>query len=747
MTFAGLNLGEVKPRTGDAYAELEALRHRPWRIGSASQVARFRSCQRKWWLQHIGGVPVAETPQQTRGRRVQAALEQRLWGERWARSDDDAELEARELALAGESVLAAQYGRRSWRTNYRGVLHNPDWPVPVVAELDLDSLAFQYAPGEDTIDGEATPPTGRDVIVDLKTSASKRPALEAPHEDPQAIIYASLAMDSAPSRVHPPIELFGRTYAPRLLDITGELYSPRPVSFAWLNVRTQPVGAAIHEVEMTIDARVKGCVAIAGDLEAMRQTALITSPAAVPANTGACYEHGPCPFLAHCAHITPSGESMSASQPIASPFKKKAVTDLNTSTRAEMSPGSEPPAAKHEPAPPVDLPEPPLAVIEKLARQAKDTMGFNRNAARPTLLSAEYPGYRSPAAESVETALRNVYGGYKVAGDAAYALSVYRQKSARFIWNPKKWLEFFGRHTPTDVPLPTLHGIACFIFDGSVRATEAGYPYEPPAGEETPTEETLPAMSSEEKAEEMTAAAPSRPKAPPKELIPDHPAIPESYRNQARSQIQLQLATQIRNELAVLAIQAGNTHVPTGAPSFLRLRLLDEIACLVLLLTGRSPWPVAEAPAWVGTTPTITPTPEASPEVAAPAEATAEALPVDPPQEPPTASASSPTPVGPGPRLLFIDCQPRDGQYVELGEFLQDVYRWIEKEKTVAYWSMLPFGDGQRLAAAGLNHGLTHGEMRLPERLVVRRSYPGASDALAELVRHYTRDQVIEATR
>jgi hypothetical protein len=740
VTFAGLNLGEVKPRTGDAFAELEALRHRPWRLGSASQVAWFRSCPRKWWLKHIGGLVTPETEQQARGRRVQVSLEQRLWGERWDRVDDDGILEARELALAGHAALVARYGRRAWRTSYRGVLHNPDWPVPVVAELDLDAMAAPSCPGEGLIDDEATPHGDRNVIVDLKTSASKRPMPAAPTEDPQAILYSSLVMDSTASRIHPPVHLFGHTYMPRLIDVTGETYSERPVTFAWLNVRTQPVGAAIHEVEMTLDARVEGCVAITGDLDAMRRTSLITSPASVPANRGACYEHGPCPFLAHCAHLTPSGESMSS--PIASPFKKKAVSDLNTSTRAEMSPETAP-ATTPTPTPPADLPEPPLQAIEKLAKQAKDVMGFNRNAARPTVIAAEYPGYRSPAAESVEVALRNVYGSYINPGDAEYALSVYRQKGVRFIWTPEKWLAFFDRAADKLVPLPTLHDIACFIFDGAARATEAGYPFVPPATVgQTPTE-TLPAMSSEQKAEEM---APKRPKAP-KELIPNHPAVPERWRGQERSQIQLQLATEIRNELAVAAIQAGHTQVPTGAPSLLRLRLLDEIACILEVMTGALPWTPAERPAWTETpAPTIT-TPEASPEVATPAEATAEALPVDPPQDPPTTPASSPTPVGPGPRLLFVDCQPRGGDYVELGEWLQDVYRWIEREKGVAHWSMLPFGDGQRLAAAGLNYGLTQGSMTLPERLVVRRSYPGASDALAELVRHYSRDQVIEATR
>ena len=60
---------------------------------------------------------------------------------------------------------------------------------------------------------------------------------------------------------------------------------------------------------------------------------------------------------------------------------------------------------------------------------------------------------------------------------------------------------------------------------------------------------------------------------------------------------------------------------------------------------------------------------------------------------------------------------------------------------------MLPYSEGPRLAAAGLAHGLRQGTLVLPSCLVVRRAHPGAVEALAELLPHYDRASVIEASR
>ena len=250
---------------------------------------------------------------------------------------------------------------------------------------------------------------------------------------------------------------------------------------------------------------------------------------------------------------------------------------------------------------------------------------------------------------------------------------------------------------------------------------------------------------------EVAPEAPARPKAP-REVIPDHPAIPERWRGHQRSQLQLQLAAQARNDLAVAAIAAGHARVPTGAPSMLRARLLDEIACLVEALTGALPWEPTERPAWarVGSLGVVAaneaPLPDPA-EAAAP-EASLEAAPQASEAPPETAAGDvAAQPVAERPRLLFIDCQPRGGDWVELSDFLAPVYRWVETERKAAHWLTLPFSEGPRLAAAGLAHGLRSGTLTLPERLVVRRSMPGASEALAELTPHYGRDAVVEASR
>ena len=250
---------------------------------------------------------------------------------------------------------------------------------------------------------------------------------------------------------------------------------------------------------------------------------------------------------------------------------------------------------------------------------------------------------------------------------------------------------------------------------------------------EAPPVETAPAAEAQ-----ATEATPAPKPSRARECVPTHEAIPLRWRGHLRSQLSSQVVGACRNDLAIACRAAGHD-VPLGAPSTLRREQIAEVAAFVALLTGVRPWGDEDD------------RPAPAPSPAAPA--TAPEAPSTPPAPTPAVNVlprppeSPATQVDAGGRLLFVDCRPRAGDYTELVDLMAPLYRWVEAERKVAHYMVLPYGEGPKLAAAGLHHALRAGEVTLPARLVVLRSTPGAAEALVELGAYYSRDQIVEGTR
>ena len=542
---------------------LERLRPRPggWSLCSASQLALHgddrggeHGCPRRWWISSVAGETEPELPHQAEGRRLHA-----------------------------ESAQYLLHGTQPGPVASTVIEYLPTPPVPeqnVERPFALAGLPVMTVGAVDV----AWQKPDRIAIRDLKfvSSIRREHRQQDLSRDPQAILYAAALQ---PTCVPTPRAI-------RLGDTSHPVYRLAPAS---MGVEFCKVYASRHSPKAELvgayfapEVIDDGIANIAWQILTMKERARIERVDAVPANPNACRSNGVmCPHRGLCDLI---GDRV-----IANPFAKKTadVAAVNAAAQAELM--APPPPTPHvPPAPPPPAPLPPLAELEALAREQKAT-GFNRNAARPALTEAKnFTGYSRPTAEQVEQALCNVYGAYLYLGDQAYALSEHRRTRSVFASRPEDWMNFFRRWTAPGPELPTLWDIACYVLDGSARAEAAGYVYQGPAerratqGEGTPVE-TLPAMSTEEKAAEMSAAPP-RPPAPPapkppkraKEVIPDHHLIPADLPGIRRQDISLAMAGGILTQLVAAARNAGHDIMAKGNTT--RRELLAEIADVITLI-------------------------------------------------------------------------------------------------------------------------------------------------------------------
>ncbi len=678
----------------------ERLRPRPegWSLCSASQLALHgddsggeTGCPRRWWISAVAGETEPEQPHQAEGRRLHAEVAEYL-------------------------TRGTQPGPVASTT----IEYLPPVPVPAGNVERPFALAGLPVMTVGAVDVAWTKP-GRVAIRDLKfvSSIRREHRQQDLSRDPQAILYSAALQPSCRPTHRFPIVL-GETrheiyqLAPASVGVEFcKVYASRSAPKAEL------VGAYFGPRDID-----DGMARIAAQMLTMVERSTIQRVDQTPANPNACRSYGVmCPHRGLCDLI---GDSV-----IRNPFAKNTavVSAVNAAAQAELMapPPPAPPVPPAPPAPSANKPLPPLAEIERTARW-QQRQGMNRNAARPAVCNVEhYQGYSAPLPELVEVGLRNVFGQYMALGDADYALSEHRRlRTPHTQWTVEAWRQFFERATVTGVPVPTLWDIACYVFDGSVRAQERGYTYEPPAG--SPPVETLPAMSSEDKAAEMSAAAappappPPAPKPPKraKEAIPDHPLIPADLRGALRQQITLALAGRALTSLVVAAREAGHDIMARGNTT--RRELLAEIADVVELLTGQRPWG-AES----DETPEAPPAPpvpfSSAAATAAPPVPPAPAPPVPPSPPEPPASSDVAGGASPSRTTVYVDCLP-------MGVAALDFSEWVAPYEVKASaelgqdYRLGKFREGNRLVASLAYRALRDGTAALPEALFVSTRHP-----------------------
>ena len=689
----------------------ERLRPRPegWSLCSASQLALHgddsggeTGCPRRWWISAVAGETEPEQPHQAEGRRLHAEVADYL-------------------------TKGTQPGPVASTT----IEYLPPVPVPAGNVERPFALAGLPVMTVGAVDVAWTKPD-RIAVRDLKfvSSIRREHRQQDLSRDPQAILYsAALQPTCRPTHRFPVV----------LGDTRHEIYqlAPASVGVEFCKIyasRSAPkaelVGAYFGPRDID-----DGMARIAAQMLTMVERSTIQRVDQTPANPNACRSYGVmCPHRGLCDLI---GDSV-----IRNPFAKNTadVASVNAAAQAELMapPPPTPPAspapqappapsnevAKHETAPTV--PYPSLEALEKVARDWK-AGGFNRNAGRPNVADARhYQGFARPTAELVEHALCNVYGQYVNLGDADFALSEHRRLRSPFASTPEQWSTFLARWSARGVPVPTLWDIACYVYDGSVRAEERGYKYEPPAG--SPPVETLPAMSTEDKAAEMAAAAappappPPAPKPPKraKEAIPDHPLIPVDLRGALRQQITLALAGRALTSLVVAAREAGHDIMARGNTT--RRELLAEIADVVELLTGQRPWGAesddsAEAPP-------APPVPSSNAAAtAAPPAPPAPAPPVPPSPPEPPASSDVAGGVSPSRTTVYVDCLPMGVAALDFSEWVAP-YEVKASDELGHDYRLAKFRDGYRLVASLAYRALRDGTAVLPEALFVSTRHP-----------------------
>lgn len=709
--FADIAAATAKAVPEDFADVLQRLRHRPWSVGSVSQVEAYRACPSLWYLDTVCGMK-AQSDAASLGTIVheQARAYVTLGLDGWKETTDEQIMRAREIVLAGAQYLPPPGSVDETDTEWQVSLHSDAWPVPVVVAADL-------------FDG--------DTVVDYKTSGDINKAAKS--YSLSTDVQGSLCIASRAGRwlqSTPPVVLgpsfARRTYPAMAAPTLAEL---QPTVFKHVYLRTkQPIKASVAEAVQTPETIAGNLAALGPTLHQMAVDARALTPRAVGHNTSACFRHGPCAHIKLCSFLGRDVYGHQEKTPVSdNPF----LDDFSPETPAPASvdPDAYKSACRHAAAS-VDK----HARLEAAVGLVAHAVGAPKTTGQSLLMLAACAKF------APETGSSNGPFALEIANKALNAIGA---------------------------PLPHSESVLGALYGATVAAQLSVVKLSPVVEETDPLLAQLNAaeqakarsagMQSPEDpskaADEDTTAAPKKreKRAPaPEEMIPHDERLPKDVRGMPRKHIDAPIASRFRALLAT-ACQAAGFDFPTIPASTKKAELVEDIARAVELLTGTLPW-ITSAPA---------PIPSAAPDFVEVARPASKPAPVAAPAafEEPTAEAHR---IAPGiitrrpaveyadgtfDRWLYIDCAPRGVDAVELSDFLAPLQRMIEAEKKVPHYLAIPYGEGSKLVGALLYHQLKAGAIELPMRLIVRRSLPCSSECLAELTPHYGVGHVVEGAR
>ena len=682
------DMGSVKaPAAPEDYAAtLQDLRHKPFRHASASQITTFRRCELRWWFEKIGGLQSPEGKALTFGKLLHSQAETYLVEGRagWAPTDDEDTLKARKLILT-----AATAGRLP----AEGSVSAAD--VERAFALVSSNWPVPVVGAIDWMEG--------DTVNDHKSLSAWKymRTEEALRADVAGAIYSAAACGTEPEVPTPPVVVHGGDHGPdRIYPVIKAPIHLRPTRFRHVYYRTTEPYQTDERAVLLEPATTAGNLnGIKNTLWDMVVVAKETSPREVKHNTEACYDHGKCPRQGLCGFLGIDVYRRKDKTMIANdnPFLDSFGTEATAlATPAALSLKDRLNAAEQEKARAAGMqaaedPEKPADVADDVVEKKA-----------PKVTKPE------PLIPDDERLPKEVRGFLRKHLDSSGASRV-RSLLATACTAAGHVI----RTVPEDSKKPALlEDIAQFV---ALLTGERPWPAVDGEKSEKAPKVTTPAKIGAEDCGRLYS-------------IGDAVFTFQIKETESGWQWSVQKdgnftvgAAASKNEAHIACVAAAHAmappkHVPMdGAPS------LDG---------AFDDYP--------------TPKSECDPNPAALVPSAPEKPASEPTQQP---APESPTPeVGPA-RWLFIDCQPRAGEAVELSDFLAPIHRGIEAEKGVGHYLALGYGEGPKLTSAYLYKALKVGRMTLPEKLIVRRSAPCSQECLPEIGAYYTRDCIVEASR
>ena len=685
------------------------LKHRRWDYSSATQIETFEGCPRKWWLRYIGGL-FETSDAGALGSAVHREIRSYLTEPAWSETDDALALRARTIVLAGVEHLPPRGSIPLSATEWHFALAADGWPVMLAGVIDLTEL---------------------ETLTDFKTSSDIRAKLRGLDlkTDIQGLIYALAWAGTYPEEGTKAFVELGPERDRRKHAIVN-LSHIDPVDYRHIYFRTKdPMQSAPVTARLEVSDLEAGLVRIEDALHGMQTCSGFRSPREVIPNPSACYDGYPCAFIDLCSFmgtnpITKKAEKMA----FENPYKKKDPAAQLAAMNAEAMATAAPALAQRA-----------ESFGEALAAIADEINVHARIESALDVLLSKLP--RPLSNVEVLTAIAAVRHFAPPATAPAFTTM---PRTLRELLLPM-----------VQVSVPALESIAASLYGADLASTipaTALYPYADGAVDPPPVEPP------------PVSAKPGDPK------IPDHPHIPVNWRGRRFAQVDLGIAGRCRNELAKVAIDLGHKNVNPTTPTTKLKELRLEISDLCSVITGDPPpWQPTHKERTADELPAALPPPPSSEEAAAPVLPPPEPT---PPPAPVTTPAVEPPPVA-GPaevvrdsgvttiapprhagvtpeeveRFLYVDCAPRDGDFVDLVELLAPLMREVEADKKTPHYLVPAYSEGPRHVAALLFNRLQHNKITLPGRLVVMRSYPGMNECLADLLPRYPRSHVIEGRR
>ena len=347
---------------------------------SASQIATFRDCARKWAWDKIESVPRPSNRYAERGTAIHALLE--AW-----------------LKDGTPFDVSTDYGRIA-------AAGLPHLPPPGVASVEGGfSLALASADFTGYIDARWVEPDGLPIVLDHKTTSNLAYA-KTPEDlahDPQAMLYAAVAMRDA------------HAVAAELRWVYYEATARPRARKVSLRVLREHVTAELDVIDET--AREMNHVYQSG------ARALDLAP-----TVGACDAYGGCPYVSHC---NLSGqEKMRAymtGQSWAEKMKARKEAQSAVETTATAAPFINPPEA-----PAIQLAE-PAPIAAEAAPEPTPTL-FEVNAPRP--VAKKFGAKAATETNSKPEVLTGDVSGPAPTVDANIGASILAEMDRRIVQTP-----------------------------------------------------------------------------------------------------------------------------------------------------------------------------------------------------------------------------------------------------------------------------------------------------------------------
>ena len=235
---------------------------REFRSVSASQLYAYRDCNRLWWFQSVLGLETPQRASAALGSEVHAHLERYL---------DDGTLPpdtaSGKIARAGLSLLP-EPGSVFTEVKIKDDDHN--WPRPEIAGIPVNGFV-------DVLGLSGSVP----LVLDHKTTSDLKYAKDEAQlrRDPQMVIYGRFALEAATS--------MGADVD--RVDAGHVVYLTKGAPLA----RKTVVSLTRQHIEAEWPA-------LEADVRAMKDTAKIATPDAVPGNRESCNNYGGCHFRDRC---------------------------------------------------------------------------------------------------------------------------------------------------------------------------------------------------------------------------------------------------------------------------------------------------------------------------------------------------------------------------------------------------------------------------------------------------------------